>query len=115
MKKIIILLVLLLVAGCSAHVTNVNYETAKKIIDEENAIIIDVRTQEEFDSGHIDGALLIPVDVIDEKIEENVADKKTSIIVYCRSGNRSKTAADILINHGYENVYDLGSINNWKE
>ncbi len=117
MKKLITLLtVLLLFTGCNeAKVKSVNYEEAKNLIDNENAILMDVRTQVEYNVNHIEGAILVSSDSIDEKIEELVIDKETKIIVYCQSGTRSKAAAEVLLEHGYKNVYDLGSIDNWKE
>ena len=78
------------------------------------SIIIDVRTIEEYDSGHIKGSINIPIDTIElEKLEQVISSKENNIIVYCRSGNRSKKAAQLLVDLGYTNVYDLGSINNW--
>lgn len=88
-------------------------EAVEKMAGEDDVVLIDVRTQEEYDTGHIEGSLLIPLDVIAEDIETAVADKETEIIIYCRSGNRSRTAATILLELGYQNVYDLGGINDW--
>jgi len=78
---------------------------------EQETVIVDVRTKEEYDSGHIEGAVNIPYDYISDKTINN--SKDINIIVYCKSGNRSKTAAGTLIKLGYKNVYDLGSISNW--
>lgn len=90
----------------------INAEEAKNLI-KQKAIIIDVRTKEEYESGHIENAINIPYDNINNKTINN--SKDTNIIVYCKSGNRSKIAANTLIKLGYKNIYDLGSINNWNE
>lgn len=75
--------------------------------------LIDVRTPEEYKEGHIKGSILIPLSELNEKIESSVKDKNSEIIVYCRSGNRSKTASYELLELGYKNVYDLGGIIDW--
>ncbi len=91
----------------------INAEEAKAIIDSEDVIILDVRTQEEYDSGHIENAVLLPVTEIADKAEEILPDKDAKILIYCRSGNRSATASKDLIRMGYTNVYDFGGINSW--
>lgn len=91
----------------------ISAEDAKKIIDSENIIILDVRTPEEYNSGHIENAVLLPVTEIPDKAEEILPEKDAKILVYCRSGNRSETAARELINMGYTNVYDFGGIHSW--
>lgn len=91
----------------------INAEEAKAMIDREDVIILDVRTQEEYDSGHIENAVLLPVTEIADKAEEILPDKDAKILIYCRSGNRSATASKDLIRMGYTNVYDFGGINSW--
>jgi phage shock protein E len=87
---------------------------AKAMMEEdEAAIVLDVREQSEFDAGHIPGAVLLPVGSIDAKAAEVLTDKNAVILVYCRSGNRSKTAANTLIGMGYTQVYDFGGIIDW--
>ncbi len=87
---------------------------AKKIMDEQpGAIVLDVRTQEEFDTGHIANALLLPYDEIDAKAENLLSDKTRTILVYCRSGRRSAIAAGALAKLGYQDVRDFGGINSW--
>lgn len=89
-------------------------QEAKKIIDEKtNYIILDVRTQEEYDRGHIENALLIPDYEIAARAESELPDKNQLILVYCRSGNRSKSAAAKLAAMGYTNVREFGGIMDW--
>lgn len=88
-------------------------EAAKMMTDNPEAIILDVRTQEEYDGGHIKGAILIPDTDITSKAEEILKDKSASILVYCRSGRRSALAAKDLVDLGYTSVYDFGGIIDW--
>ena len=84
-----------------------------KIMDEEtDYVILDVRTQAEYDEGHIPGAVLVPHDTIKGDVPE-LPDKKQLILVYCRSGNRSKQAAQALADAGYESVVEFGGISTW--
>lgn len=90
-------------------------EEAKKIMDSgEKHIILDTREQNEFDEGHISGAILIPYTEIENKAEEMLPDKDKLILVYCRSGRRSKIAAESLAKLGYTKVKEFGGIINWK-
>ncbi|TCO79149.1 rhodanese-like domain-containing protein [Marinisporobacter balticus] len=87
---------------------------AKERLDkEEGIILLDVRTKEEYAEKHIPNSLLIPVDEIEEQIEEKISDKNTIIFVYCRSGRRSRIASEKLIEMGYTDVFDLGGIIDW--
>jgi rhodanese-related sulfurtransferase len=133
MKKIMIaaavlVILVLLLSGCSnnkdksSEEENMNVKTqyvkispeeAKEIMDNEESIVLDVRTKSEYDQGHIEGSVLLPVDEISSKAEEVLKDKSAKILVYCRSGNRSATAAKTLIEMGYENVLDFGGIIDW--
>ena len=89
-------------------------EKAKKIMDSgEEHIILDTREQNEFDEGHIPGAILIPYTEIESKAEEMLPDKDKLILVYCRSGRRSKIAAESLAKLGYTNVKEFGGIIDW--
>jgi len=123
MKKGMILLVLILVlTGCGAapQEGSVGYqqitaEEAKEMIDTlDDEIILDVREQDEYDTKHIPDAILLPVGMIDEDTAEGVIPEKDSVVlVYCRSGNRSKTASNKLVQLGYTQVYEFGGINDW--
>lgn len=89
-------------------------EEAKKIIDSgEEHIILDTREQNEFDEGHIPGAILIPYTEIESKAEEILPNKDKLILVYCRSGRRSKIASEGLAKLGYTNVKEFGGIIDW--
>ncbi len=122
MKKIITLLCCtLFLCSCGSEkqedkvvVQEVKCTEAMELVDD-GAVLIDVRTLAEYNAEHLDGALNIAVDVIADKIESEVPDKDTKIVVYCRSGNRSATAAQTLIDMGYKNVYDLGAMSNCAE
>jgi len=107
-------------AGCSkkdnksTH-TTISAKEAKKMMDEnEDIIILDVRTEDEYQEGHIEGAILIPDNEITEKAEDILADKSETILVYCRSGRRSANASKELSDLGYTNIYDFGGINDWE-
>lgn len=97
-----------------AQYQKITAEEAKKMMDEQNVIIVDVRTQTEYQSGHIKDALLIPHDSFDKEPPKELDDKEATILVYCRSGNRSQKAAKKLIELGYTDVYDFGGIGDWK-
>ena len=121
-KLILILLAVLLLAACGqdkendqeAVYVNITAEEAKQIMDSEGGyIILDVRTQEEYDQGHIPGAIVISHEEIKEKAEEMLTDKEQLILVYCRSGRRSKLAAEILVELGYTNIKEFGGIIDW--
>ena len=123
MKKLIfLLLAVMLLTACGqdkendqgAVYVNITAEEAKKIMDtEEGYIILDVRTQEEYDEGHIPGAIVISHEEIKEKAEEVLPDKDQLILVYCRSGRRSKIAAEALVELGYTNIKEFGGIIDW--
>ena len=90
-------------------------EEAKNRLDsEKDIILLDVRTLEEYKEKHIPNSMLIPLDVIENEITSKIADKESKIFIYCRSGNRSKTAVLKIISMGYKNVYDIGGIIDWK-
>lgn len=123
MKKLIFLfLAVMILTACGqakendqgAIYVNITAEEAKQIMDsEEGYIILDVRTQEEYDQGHIPGAILIPDTEIKAKAEEVLTDKDQLLLVYCRSGRRSKLAAEALVELGYTNIKEFGGIIDW--
>ena len=121
MKKLlpILLILLLLLSSCSASDDNLGYEQismedAKVIMDEEKGyIILDVRTPDEFAEKHIPNAINIPNETIGTEEIAELPDKEQKILVYCRSGNRSKQAAEKLVQLGYTNVVEIGGINDW--
>ena len=120
MKRILsLLLCLLLLTGCGGNTSDSSYEqitqeAAKEMMDTQEVIILDVREQDEYDSGHIPGAVLLPVGTIDENTAaEVIPEKDSTVLVYCRSGNRSKTASSTLADLGYTNIYEFGGINTW--
>lgn len=94
--------------------TQITAAQAKTMMDEqEEYILLDVRTKEEFDEGHIEGAILIPYTDIDSRAPAELTDKDSVLLIYCRSGRRSKIAAESLVNLGYTNVYEFGAISDW--
>ena len=105
--------------GCSdcgsATYKQISGSEAKALMDSESGyIIIDARTQEEYDEGHIPGAILIPEYEIADRAEKELPDKDQLILVYCRSGRRSKIAAEELVKLGYTNVKEFGGIIDWE-
>ena len=123
MKKLVfLLLTVMMLTACGqdkendqgAVYMNITAEEAKQIMDsEEGYIILDVRTQEEYDQGHIPGATQISHEEIAEKAERVLTDKDQLILVYCRSGRRSKIAAEALVELGYTNIKEFGGIIDW--
>lgn len=92
----------------------ISAEKAKELMDtEKDYVILDARTQEEFDEGHIKGAIMIPEYEITNRAEQELPNKDQLILVYCRSGRRSKIAAQALVDLGYTNVKEFGGIIDW--
>ena len=101
--------------GGSASYDQISGAEAKALMDSENGyIIIDARTQSEYDEGHIPGTILIPEYEISDRAEKELPDKNQLILVYCRSGRRSKIAAEELVKLGYTNVKEFGGIIDWE-
>ena len=121
-RFLLMLLTLALPFGCvgcsdggSATYEQISGAEAKALMDSESEyIIIDARTQEEYDKGHIPGAILIPEYEIADRAEKELPDKDQLILVYCRSGRRSKIAAEELVKLGYTNVKEFGGIIDWE-
>ena len=100
--------------GREAVYVNITAEEAKEIMDsQEGYIILDVRTQEEYNQGHIPGAILIPDTEIKDRAEQELKDKDQLLLVYCRSGRRSKLASEALAELGYTNIKEFGGIIDW--
>lgn len=117
---VLLVLPLASLAGCTSEANNWIRLDADKfavaIDDEEGAFLLDTRTQDEWEAdGHLENATLIPHDEISERTGELPDDKSTTILLYCRSGNRSQAAAETLLDLGYTDVRDLETgINGWK-
>ena len=98
----------------SSTYEQITAEQAKTIMDtEKDYVIIDARTEEEFAEGHIENAILIPEYEIKDRAEKELPDKEQLILVYCRSGRRSKIASEELVKLGYTNVKEFGGIIDW--
>ena len=126
MKRVMIMMLALLLClgatGCAAEKTEaadmgynqIDQETAKAMMAQDDGhVIVDVRRQDEYDAGHIPGAILIPNESIEGERPEALPDLEQVILIYCRSGNRSKQAASKLAAMGYVNLYEFGGINTW--
>ena len=121
-RFLLMLLTLALPFGCvgctdggSASYDQISGAEAKALMDSESGyILIDARTQEEYDEGHIPGAILIPEYEIADRAEKELPNKDQLILVYCRSGRRSKIAAEELVKLGYTNVKEFGGIIDWE-
>ena len=126
MKRLLMLLLALALclgaAGCQAEhageeamgYKQIDQETAKAMMAvDDGHVIVDVRRQDEYDEGHIPGAILIPNETIEGERPEALPDLEQIILIYCRSGNRSKQAASKLAAMGYVNLYEFGGINTW--
>lgn len=93
---------------------SITAKEAKEMMESETGyVILDVRTQEEYDEGHIPGSVLIPDYEIKDRAQEELKDKEQMIFVYCRSGRRSKNAAEELAGMGYKNIREFGGILDW--
>ena len=119
MKRVAIVLAVLLLAGCAAPAEEISYrqinmdEAITMMGEESGYFILDVRTPEEFADKHIPGAINIPNEAIGTEEIPELPDKDQLILVYCRSGNRSKQASEKLVALGYTNIVEFGGINDW--
>ena len=120
----LLLFLIVSLAGCgsreedaknTASYQQITAKEAKSMMDEQpDAVILDVREQDEYDAGHIPGAVLLPVGTINEETAASaIPEKDTVVLVYCRSGNRSKTASQALVDLGYTQIYEFGGIKDW--
>lgn len=122
----LIIILSIIMSGCTNSIsteeeegpisTNVTIEESKALInDMEDLLILDVRTKGEFDAGHIEGSIQIPVDELEDRINELEEYRGNPILVYCRSGNRSSQAVNILLNNEFEEIYHMNEgFMNWK-
>ena len=97
----------------TAEYHKISAEEAKKMMDEQDVVIVDVRTAAEYAEGHIADAVLVPNETIGDEAPAKLPNKDAVLLIYCRSGNRSRTAANKLLKLGYQNIYDFGGINTW--
>ena len=91
----------------------ISAEEAHEMMASQEVVVADVRTREEYDGGHIENAVLIPNESIGREMPEALPDKEATLLIYCRSGRRSKEAAQKLLELGYQNVYDFGGVIDW--
>lgn len=119
-KKLLLavgLFLLICIAGCgkgSDLYEQISQEEAKRIMDtESDYIIVDARTEAEYSEGHIDGAICIPNETINDTEPEQLPQKDQLVLIYCRSGRRSKEAAKKLAKLGYSNIKEFGGIITW--
>ncbi len=94
-------------------IRSIEPEAAEVLLQRGEAALLDVRTEEEYASGHIGGSILLPVDEVADRAETLLPQKNRPVIVYCRSGRRSRMAAKTLEQMGYETLYDLGGVHGW--
>lgn len=116
MKKVAISIIFTMVVALSACGTigfkDVSVEEAKKLIDNGEVTVLDVRTPEEYEEGHIPGSMLIPLQELGERLDE--LDEEEPYLIVCRSGNRSAEASELLIGEGFPDVYNMtGGMNDW--
>lgn len=119
----------LLLAGCGARkgklmptekdipdkaaYQKISAEEAYEMMASQEVVVVDVRTREEYDGGHIENAVLVPNESIGSEMPEALPDKEATLLIYCRSGRRSKDAAQKLLALGYQSVYDFGGVIDW--
>ena len=100
-------------AGAAYH--KIGAEEAYEMMTSQQVVVVDVRTREEYDGGHIENAVLVPNESIGSEMPEALPDKEATLLVYCRSGRRSEEAAQKLLALGYRNVYDFGGVIDWRD
>ena len=105
--------VLFFLVGASGGST-ITGEQARVLVEKQGALLLDVRTAEEFAEGHLDGATNLPVQQLESRLGAFPAKKDQNVVVYCRSGARSGRATQMLRKAGYVKVFDLGAMSNWK-
>lgn len=116
----VLVIALFVLIGCGNFADTNDYTTitsteGKEMMENCDVIILDVREKNEYDAGHIENAILLPLGQIETEAGSVLSDKDATILVYCRSGNRSKEGAKKLVSLGYTNVYEMGGIQNWQQ
>ena len=91
----------------------ISAEEAYEMMASQEVVVVDVRTRKEYDGGHIENAVLVPSESIGSEMPEALPDKEATLLIYCRSGRRSKEAAQKLLSLGYQSVYDFGGVIDW--
>ena len=114
MKKLVLFIIFFISCTGSSYETLDQSIAYEELLNDNSINLIDVREPSEFATGYIFGAQLIPLNTIESSIENIISEKDTKIFVYCRSGNRSAQAAQILADLGYTNVFDIGGIIDWE-
>ncbi len=100
-------------APSKAAYHKISAEEAYEMMASQEVVVVDVRTREEYNVGHIENAVLVPNESIGSEMPEALPDKEATLLIYCRSGRRSKDAAQKLLALGYQNVYDFGGVIDW--
>lgn len=117
-KCLAVFLLALMLFGCAPQSANYEQvssaEAAQMMEEKSDYVILDVRTQAEFDEAHIPGAICVPNESIQSEPPSALSDKNQLVMVYCRSGNRSKQAAKKLADMGYTRIVEFGGINSWQ-
>ena len=109
-----LLILSLTITGCGESYSHMTQEEAQKFINSNpDAIILDVRTPEEYERKHIPNAILIPIDDLRQGDFSKLPDKNQTILIYCWTGRRAEDAAIILVEHGYTKVYEFGGLVDW--
>lgn len=117
MKKIFLLLIcIIILAGCDKPIyEQITADEAHEMISKKDVIILDVREDNEFNQGHLENAINIPFDELEDRfMKEVTSDKDQIIILYCRSGHRAMIGAETLASLGFTNLYTFGSIDDWE-
>ena len=110
----LIMTTVFILGSCGTGYKKISQDEAMKIMEEESGyLIVDVRRPDEFAEGHIEGAINVPNEGIAEEMPEELPDKDQLLLIYCRTGRRSKEASEKLAKIGYTNVYEFGGINTW--
>ncbi|MBL8915922.1 MAG: rhodanese-like domain-containing protein [Archangium sp.] len=108
----LVLITLLGLSACAAP--TITGEAAHQLVQKQGALLLDVRTPQEFAEGHVDGAVNVPVQELEAKLASLPAKKDQDVVIYCRSGVRSARASGILKTAGFTRVHDLGAMSNWR-